>query len=88
MQKAVAMKYKVYEDNAPKVIAKGNGEIAKKIIQKAREYDVSIFQNEELVNMLMDVELDSEIPTELYQAVVEVFVWLKNTEQKAQLSKF
>jgi flagellar biosynthesis protein len=37
--------------------------------------------------MLMDVELDSEIPQELYQAVVEVFVWLRKTEEKAQLSK-
>ena len=89
MQKAVAMKYKVYEDNAPKkVIAKGSGEIAQKIIQKAKEYNIAIFQNEELTNMLMDVELDSEIPQELYQAVVEVFVWLRKTEEKAQLSKF
>ena len=88
MQKAVAMKYKVYEDNAPKVVAKGSGEIAQKIIQKAKEYDIAIFQNEELTNMLMDVELDSEIPSELYQAVVEVFVWLRKTEEKAQLSKF
>ena len=85
--KAVAMKYKAYEDNAPKLIAKGSGEIANKIIQKAKEYDVAIFQNEELTNMLMNVELDSEVPSELYQAVVEVFVWLRQTEEKAQLSK-
>ena len=87
MNKAVAMKYKVYEDNVPKVIAKGSGEIAKKIIQKAKDYDIAIFQNEELTNMLMDVDVNDEIPVELYQAVVEVFVWLQQTEQKAQLSK-
>jgi len=85
--KAVAMKYQMYEDNAPKIIAKGSGEIAKKIIEKAKEFDVSIFQNPELTNMLMNVEINEEVPAELYQAVVEVFIWLHKTEQKAQLSK-
>ena len=85
--KAVAMKYQMYEDNAPKVLAKGSGEIAKKILEKAKEYDVSIFQNPELTDLLMNVEVNEEIPSELYQAVVEVFIWLKNTEEKAQLSK-
>jgi flagellar biosynthesis protein len=84
--KAVAMKYKAYEDNAPKVIAKGSGEIAKKIIEKAKEFDISIFQNPELTDMLMNVEIDEEVPAELYKAVVEVFIWLHKTEQKAQLS--
>jgi flagellar biosynthesis protein len=85
--KAVAMKYKAYEDNAPKVIAKGSGEIAKKIIEKAKEFDISIFQNPELTDMLMNVEIDEEVPAELYKAVVEIFIWLHKTEQKAQLSK-
>ena len=85
--KAVAMKYKAYEDNAPKVIAKGSGEIAKKIIEKAKEYDISVFQNPELTDMLMNVEVNEEVPAELYKAVVEVFIWLHKTEQKAQLSK-
>ena len=85
--KAVAMKYKAYEDNAPKVIAKGSGEVAKRIIEKAKEFDISIFQNPELTDMLMNVEIDEEVPAELYKAVVEVFIWLHKTEQKAQLSK-
>jgi flagellar biosynthesis protein len=87
MKKAVAMKYKIYEDNAPKVIAKGSGEIADKIIKKAKEYNIAVFQNEELTNMLMKIDIDTEIPPKLYQAVVEVFVWLRDTQQKAQLSK-
>ena len=86
MKQAVAMKYKAYEDSAPKVIAKGSGEIAKKIIQKAKEYDVAIFQNPELTNMLMNVEINEEVPEKLYEAVVEVFVWLHKTENKAQMS--
>ena len=86
MKQAVALKYKAYEDSAPKVIAKGNGEIAKKIIQKAKEYDIAIFQNPELTQMLMNVEIDEEVPPKLYEAVVEVFVWLHKTENKAQMS--
>jgi len=87
VNKAVAMKYQAYQDNAPKVVAKGSGEVAKRIIQKAKEYDVAIFQNPELTDMLMNVELNQEIPPELYKAVVEVFIWLHKTEEKAQLSK-
>ncbi|NPA55332.1 MAG: flagellar biosynthesis protein FlhB [Epsilonproteobacteria bacterium] len=87
MKKAVAMKYKAYEDAAPKVIAKGEGHIAQKIIQKAQEYDISIFQNPELTNMLMDVEVNDNIPPELYKAVVEVFVWLHQVQDKAKLSQ-
>jgi len=85
--KAVALKYKAYEDNAPKVIAKGKGEIAQKIIQKAKEFDVPLFQNEVLADMLLSVEVGEEIPPKMYKAVVEVFVWLHNLEEKAQMSK-
>jgi flagellar biosynthesis protein len=87
MKKAVAMKYKAYENNAPKVVAKGSGKIAKKILEKAKEYEINIFKNEELTEMLMNIEVNEEIPPELYKAVVEVFIWLHKTEKKAQISK-
>jgi flagellar biosynthesis protein len=83
--KAVALKYKAYEDAAPKIVAKGEGEIARKIIQKAKEFDVPLFQNEALVNSLLNVK-DEEIPPHLYEAVAKVFVWLVSLEEKAQLS--
>ena len=85
--KAVALKYQQHQDLAPKVIAKGSGEIAQKILQKAKEFDVAIFQNKELAESLMNVDVDDTIPESLYKAVVEVFVWLYKTEQKAQFSK-
>ena len=85
--KAAALKYKAYEDNAPKVIAKGKGEIAKKIIEKAKKFDIPLFQNEALADMLLNVEVGEEIPPELYKAVVEVFVWLRKLEERAQISK-
>jgi len=85
--KAVALKYKAYEQSAPKVIAKGKGEIAQKIIQKAKEYDIPLFQNEVLADMLLDVEVGEEVPPDMYKAVVEVFVWLYKLEERAQISK-
>ncbi len=85
--KAVALKYKAYEENAPKVIAKGKGEIAKKIIEKANKYDIPIFQNETLADMLLSVEVDEEIPPKMYQAVVDVFIWLYKLEERAELSR-
>lgn len=87
MKKAVAMQYKAYENNAPKIIAKGSGKIAQKILEKAKEYDINIFENAQLTEMLMNVEINEEIPAELYKSVVEVFIWLHKTEKKAQLSK-
>jgi len=85
--KAVALKYKAYEDNAPKVIAKGKGEVAQKIIEKAKEFDVPLFQNEVLADMLLRVDVGEDIPPKMYESVVEVFVWLYKLEEKAQLSK-
>ena len=83
---AVALKYKAYEDNAPKIVAKGKGELAKKIIQKAKEFDIPMFQNELLVESLINTKTE-EIPPELYEAVAKVFAWLYNLEKKAELSR-
>ena len=85
--KAVALKYKAYEDLAPKVIAKGKGEIARKIIEKAKKFDIPTFQNEEIANILLNVETGEEIPAKMYESVVEVFIWLYKLEEKAELSR-
>lgn len=82
MNKAAALKYDKDNDSAPKVIASGKGEVALKIIEKAKEFDIPLFANEALVSSLVDLKLDQEIPKELYSAVVEVFVWLMKNEEK------
>lgn len=80
--KAAALKYDKESGAAPKVIASGKGELAKRIIQKAEEFHIPIFANEALVNSLVDLEVDAQIPSELYQSVVEVFIWLMKNEKK------
>ncbi len=85
-KKAVALKYEKSSMSAPKVVAKGKGAVALKILQKAQEFDIPVFKNEVLASSLLEVELDKEVPPKLYKAVVEVFVWLMKSEKKAQLS--
>ncbi|MBU0719821.1 EscU/YscU/HrcU family type III secretion system export apparatus switch protein [bacterium] len=82
--KAAALEYNKKSGNAPKVVASGRGELAKKIIEKAHAFDIPVFANETLVNSLVDLEIDQEIPGELYQSVVEVFIWLMKNEKKAR----
>jgi len=86
-EKAAALKYDKESGAAPKILASGKGNIAQKIIEKANEFDVPIFANEALVNSLVDLEVDKEIPAELYSSVVEVFIWLMKNEKKFKDSK-
>ena len=87
MQKAAALAYDQKKDAAPKVVASGKGAIAQAIITKAKEFDVPLFSNAALVDSLLGIEVDTQIPQELYDGVVEVFIWLSQIEQNAQASK-
>jgi len=73
MQKAIALKYDY--DAAPKVIAKGSGTLAEKIMEVAKENDVMLHQSPELVEMLSTLELGEEIPESLYLAVAEIIAF-------------
>jgi flagellar biosynthesis protein len=80
MKRAVAMAYRG-EDGAPRVVAKGSGVSAEAMIALARENGVYVHQSAELVKLLMQVDLDNEIPPELYQAVAELLAWLYSMDQ-------
>lgn len=83
MKRAVAMAYNA-EEGAPRVIAKGSGVNAEAIISLATESGVYVHQSPELVNLLMGVDLDGEIPVELYQAVAELLAWLYCLDQQVE----
>ena len=74
--KAVALKYDQEKDHAPKVIAKGRGEIAEKIIEIAKAYNLPLYEDQNLVQILEALELETEIPPELYRAVAEVLAFI------------
>lgn len=74
--RAVALEYDEEEDQAPKVTAKGEGEIARKILELAEREDIPLYEDEDLVELLYQLDLDQEIPTGLYEVVAEVFAFL------------
>ncbi len=75
-KKAVALKYDNKRDKAPKVIAKGKGEVAKNIVNIAKKRGVPIKEDKDLVQMLSQIELNKEIPPKLYKAVAEIFSFI------------
>ena len=82
MKKAVALKYDKEKDNAPKVTAKGQGKIAERIIKIAEENELPIKKDEDLVELLSKIEIDREVPDNLYKAVAEVFSFIYNVTNK------
>lgn len=78
-QIAVALTYGQNKD-APKVVAKGRGLIAQAIIERAKQHGIFVHESEDLVGLLMKVELDQEIPPQLYLAVAELLAWLYRLE--------
>jgi len=83
-EKAVALKYDKEKNQAPVVGAKGEGKTAQKIIQIAKENGVPIKKDEDLVELLSKVELDKEVPPQMYKAIAEVFSFIYTiTKEKA-----
>ena len=83
-KKAVALRYNELEENAPRIVASGQGHIAAKIIEIAEQSGVFIKEDSDLVNLLSQVDIGKEIPTELYQTVAEIlsFIYEANKEYK------
>lgn len=79
-QMAVALAY-LTGSRAPKVVAKGRGELAETIIARAKDAGVFVHESPELVRLLMQVDLDQHIPPELYRAVAEVLAFVYFLEQ-------
>jgi flagellar biosynthesis protein len=73
-QLAVALHYD--RTGAPRVVAKGNGSLGKKIIEVAKANNIPIEENEVLAGALSNVEIGDEIPAELYKAVAEVLIFV------------
>lgn len=81
---AVALQYNPEENIAPKVTAKGKGFVASNILEAARKNSIPVYQNKTLVKMLMALEIDREIPAELYTTVAEVLAYIYRLDKKAR----
>lgn len=71
-------------DGAPRVVAKGRGILADSIIERARASGVYVHESRELLALLMQIDLDSHIPPQLYIAVAELLAWLYRLDEAEQ----
>ncbi|HCW54633.1 EscU/YscU/HrcU family type III secretion system export apparatus switch protein [Clostridium sp. SM-530-WT-3G] len=79
-KKAAALRYE-FNSDAPIVTAAGMGHIADKILEKAEENEVPIVYNKELTNLLCNVDVGQEIPSELYEAVAHVIAFVTDLDK-------
>ncbi|HHY74609.1 MAG TPA: EscU/YscU/HrcU family type III secretion system export apparatus switch protein [Bacillus bacterium] len=75
-KEAVALSYDSPTDYAPKVIAKGRGEVANNILENAKKFNIPIQEDPTLVELLGQLEINETIPEELYQIVAELFAFI------------
>lgn len=78
---AVALKYDSAKDHAPRIIGKGRGAVAAKLIEVARKRHIPVYEDRQLARLLEALDFNSEIPAELYQAVAEVLAFIYRLEQ-------
>lgn len=78
-KQAVALRY-ADTDRAPRVVATGAGELAKRILELAKEHGVPVRQDDTLVEILAKIEVGHEIPPETYRAVAEILAFLFRTD--------
>lgn len=75
-KRAVALKYDASTGTAPTVVAKGRGVIADKIVQMAKANGVAVREDPALVTVLSRLDVDQEIPPQLYAAVAAILAFL------------
>ncbi len=74
-QKAVALKYNPEKNGAPVIVASGMGYMAERITETALEAGVPVYEDDSLATLLTQLKLGAEIPRELYQAIVEIYIY-------------
>jgi flagellar biosynthesis protein len=75
-REAIALEYQPADEHAPRVVAKGKGAVAEKIIEVARKAGVPIREDSVLVSLLSHLRVDQEITPEAYKAVAELLAFI------------
>ena len=83
-KKAAALTYDSDTDDAPKLTAAGQGYVAEKIMEKAKENGIPIQSDPTLVQLLSELEINETIPEDLYQLVAEVFAFIYKVDQQVK----
>jgi len=84
---ALALEYQPRDDHAPRVVAKGKGRVAEKIVELARKSGVPVREESVLVALLSHLKVDQEIPPEAYKVVAELlaFIYKVHNRWKAKV---
>lgn len=86
-KQAIALEYDP-DEAAPKVIASGKGQLAERIIERAKESDVPVHRDDKLADTLARLEIGDMIPPELYEVVAEILVFVDGMEKiRAKMNK-
>ena len=86
-QKAVALKYNPDKNGAPVIVASGMGYLAEKITETAMEAGVPVYEDDSLATLLTQLQLGQEIPLELYQAIVDIYIYFLGYVPGAETDK-
>jgi flagellar biosynthesis protein len=81
--KAVALRYNAQREEAPRVVATGQGHIADQIVRIALDHGITVRQDADLVEILAKLDLDALIPLEAFAAVAEILSYIYRTQGKA-----
>jgi flagellar biosynthesis protein len=86
-RKAIAIQFDVEKDSAPKIIAAGKGSIAEEILKIAEENNIPLYEDTSLANLLSQLQIEEEIPEEMYTLVAEVLAFVYQLDTMARKRK-
>ncbi len=87
LRQAVALRYDREKDKAPRVVAKGRGYIAEKIIEAANAHGVPLVADAGMSRLLEEIELDAQIPPQFYLAVAKILAFVYRLGEKNESSR-
>jgi flagellar biosynthesis protein len=87
IKEAAALRYDPENSSAPEIIALGRGETAERIIEKARENEVPVYEDSELAHTLNFMRIGDVIPPELYEVVAKILVFISDVDEKFEGAK-
>jgi flagellar biosynthesis protein len=82
-RRAAALRYDPEIDRAPRLVARGEGAIADRILEIARAHGIPIHEDRVLIEVLARLDVEREIPPELYRAVAEVIAFIHRLRARA-----
>ena len=82
LKSAVSIQYKGKTAKAPKITAKGKGLMGEKIVALAKEHGIPIKEDPDLVHLLSQVDINEEIPPDMYRVVAELLAFIYKINQE------